>query len=188
MQKEKKIKIPPTKVSDTITYLIELLANDIHQMCDESSITTEEIIDVFNLKKIKRSQHIPTTENTTVVNKLLRETRQIIVGTVVAAIGIVTSLVSIFTSNDVMSMSSSQDSEDDLIENNNNIIRTLQSHENAIYREKAAMDKIKRNVENLERGLSLEKEKMDTYVNLFTIKVFGSTTVQHLHRIQDGLY
>ena len=75
-----------------------------------------------------------------------------------------------------------------MINNTNNIIRTLQSHENAINREKATMDKIEKNVKDLEKYLSVEKKTMDTYINLFTIKVFGSTTVQHLHRIQDGLY
>ena len=184
----KKIKVPPNKISDTNIYLIELLSHDIMSMCNENTKRIEEIIDVFSLKTIKKPKHIPTTDGTTAIGTLIRDTRQVIIGTVIATIGIVTSLVSIFTTNELMSMSSSKDSENDLIDNNNNIIRTLQSHENAINREKQTIQRIKSNVENLERYLSIEKETFDTYLNLFTIKVFGTTAVQHLQRLQDGLY
>ena len=184
----KKIKVPPNKISDTNIYLIELLSHDIMSMCNENTKRIEEIIDVFSLKTIKKPKHIPATDRTTAIGTLIRDTRQVIIGTVIATIGIVTSLVSIFTTNELMSMSSSKDSENDLIDNNNNIIRTLQSHENAINREKQTIQRIKSNVENLERYLSIEKETFDTYINLFTIKVFGTTAVQHLQRLQDGLY
>ena len=86
------------------------------------------------MKKIAKPEHIPAVENITGIRELLREARQVIIGTVIAAVGILTSLVSIFTTNELMNMSSSEDSEDDLIDNNNNIIRTLQAHENAINR------------------------------------------------------
>ena len=43
-----------------------------------------------------------------------------------------TSLLSIFTSNELMSMSSTIDSDNELIDNSNNIIKTLQSDENAM--------------------------------------------------------
>ena len=185
---KRKIKVPPTKMSGPNTYLIELLSHDIQQMCIENTITIKEITDVFNMKKIIKPEHIPAIENITGIGELIREARQVIIGTVIAAVGILTSLVSIFTTNELMNMSSSEDSEDDLIDNNNNIIRTLQSHENAINRAQEKIKRIESNVQKLERYLSLEKQTMDTYIVLFTIKVFGSTTVQHLQRIQDGLY
>ena len=34
----------------------------------------------------------------------------------------------------------------------------------------------------------MEKKATDAYIGLFAIKLFGSTTTQHLERMQDGLY
>ena len=62
-----------------------------------------------------------------------------------AAIGIVTSLVSIFTSTELINMSSSEDSQDDLIDDNNHIITSLQSHENAINRNEVRISSQPRN-------------------------------------------
>lgn len=56
---KRKIKIPPIKMSDPNTYLIELLSHDIQQMCIENTITIKEITDVFNIKKIIKPEHIP---------------------------------------------------------------------------------------------------------------------------------
>ena len=184
---KRKIAVPPNKISDIKVHLIELLVHDIKQMCEENTIRIEEIIDVFNIKVIHKPDHIPSVK-TEKDNNLIRKTRQLIVGTIIAAVGVLTSLVSIFTSKELLSMSSSKDTDDEIIDNNNNIIRSLQTHENAIHRNEATIKRVKENIKKLENYLSIEKRTTDTYINLFAIKVFGSTTTQHLQRIQDGLY
>ena len=184
---KRKIAVPPNKISDIKVHLIELLVHDIKQMCEENTIRIEEIIDVFNIKVIHKPDHIPSVK-TEKDNNLIRKTRQLIVGTIIAAVGVLTSLVSIFTSKELLSMSSSKDTDDEIIDNNNNIIRSLQTHENAIHRNEATIKRDKENIKKLENYLSIEKRTTDTYINLFAIKVFGSTTTQHLQRIQDGLY
>ena len=87
-----------------------------------------------------------------------------------------------------MNMSSSDDTEDELIDNSNNIIKTLQSHENAIHRDEAAIKEAKIQIDKLKHTISLETKATDAYLGLFAIKLFGSTTTQHLERMQDGLY
>ena len=74
---------------------------------------------------------------------LVRNIRQIIMGAAIATVGIITSLISIFTSTELINMSSSEDSGDDLIDNNNHIITSLQSHENAINRNEESIKEIK---------------------------------------------
>ena len=106
----------------------------------------------------------------------------------VAVVGVVTRLISIFTTNELMIMSSATDSEDELIDKNNNIIKSLQSYQNAIHREEAEIKRMENNDKNLERYVALEKETTDTYVGLSRIKGRGSTIVQHLQRVQYGLY
>lgn len=59
-----------------------------------------------------------------------------------------TSLVSIFTSKELMNMSSSYDTNGELINNSNNIIKTLKSHENAINRKNAAIKQVIKQIDN----------------------------------------
>lgn len=131
---QRKVKIPQTKTLDSNTYLKELLSHDVQQMFIEKNPEIEQITGVFKMKKIIKSERIPVVENITGIIDILREANQGIIGTTIAAVGMLTSLVSIFTTNELMNMSSSEDIEDDLIDNNNNIVRTLQSHENAMNR------------------------------------------------------
>ena len=50
-----------------------------------------------------------------------------------------TFIVSIFTSKELMNMSASDDTDDELIDNSNNIIKTLLAHKNAINRNAATL-------------------------------------------------
>ena len=178
-----KLTISPSNLNNLQAYLAEILAEDIRQMCVQNAIRIQEIIDVYNLKEVKKPQNIQEIHPT-----FIRTVRQVIVGTVIAAVGVLTSLVSIFTSNELMNMSSADDTDDELIDNSNNIIKTLQSHENAIHRDEAAIKEMKDHVIKLKKTISLETKATDAYIRLFSIKLFGSTTTQHLERMQDGLY
>ena len=182
--------IPPSKIGNMIAHLTISLTHDIEKMCKENTLMVEEIIDVFSLKKIVKPKFIPTFESNKIdKNKsLIRNVRQVIIGTILGVVGVVTSLVSIFTSTELINMSSSQDSENDLIDNNNNIITSLQAHESAIHRNEESINQIKTHLKNLEKDLSIKNKVNDVYVNLFSLKIFGSATTQHLQRIQDGLY
>ena len=82
-----------------------------------------------------------------------------------------------------MSMSSADDTDNELIDNSNNIIKTLQSKENAINRDENAIKEMKENIDRLENTISLEKKVTDAYIGLFAIKLFGATTTQHLERM-----
>ena len=156
--------VPPNKLNSRSAYLSESLTRDIDKMCEENSMIVQDIVEVYHLNKLMKpinigynTKHIkkPST-----LKSLIRNVRQIIMGTAMAAIGIVTSLVSIFTSTELINMSSSEDSEDDLIDNNNHIITSLQSHENAINRNEESIKEIKDHVLKLEKHLSLENKLM----------------------------
>ena len=142
-------------INNIKAYLKEILAEGIRQMCIQNSVRVQEIIDVYNLKRIQKPKHIQDIFPT-----FICKARQVVVGSIIAAVGVMTSLVSIFTSNELMSMSSSDDTDDELIDNSNNIIKTLQSHENAIHRDEAAIIEIKSQIEKLEKSISLEKEQV----------------------------
>ena len=59
---------------------------------------------------------------------LVRKVRHVVIGSVIAAVGVMTSLVLIFTSKELKNMCISDDTDAELIKNRNNIIKTLQVH------------------------------------------------------------
>ena len=69
-------------------------------------------------------------------------------------------------------------SDDDIIDNNNHIITSIQSHENAINRNEESIKEIKEHVYRLEKHLSLEKQTTDVYLNLFNIRLY-ETCITH---------
>ena len=148
-----KVNMSPSNLNNIQAYLVTILAEDIHQMCNHNSIRIQEIIEVYNLEKIPKSKVIQQ-----IIPSLIRKARQVVVGSIIAAIGVMTSLVSIFTSNELMNMSSADDTDDELIDNSNNIIKTLQAHENAINRDEAGIKEMKKHIDTLENTISLEKK------------------------------
>ena len=184
-------KIPPSKINSVTAHLTISLTQDIEQMCTENTLMIGEIINVFNLNKIVKPLHIPELnkdDNTKETRSLTREVRQVVVGAILGVVGVIKSLVSIFTSTELLKMSSSEDSQDELIDNNNNIITSLQTHQSAIHRNVESIKQIKTHLKNLEERLSIERRVNGVYINLFSLNVFGSITTQYLQRIQDGLY
>ena len=184
--------VPPNKLNSRSAYLSESLTRDIAKMCEENSMIVQDIVEVYHLNKLMKPINIGYStkhiKKPSTIKSLIRNARQIIMGTAMAAIGIVTSLVSIFTSTELINMSSSEDSEDELIDNNNHIITSLQSHENAINRNEESIKEIKDHVLKLEKHLSLEKQTNDVYLNLFNIRLYGTSASHHLQRMQDGLF
>lgn len=74
-----------------------------------------------------------------------------------------------------MNMSFSDYSDDELIDNRSNIIKTLQSHENDIHRDESAIKEANIQKDKLESTISLEKKVTNAYLGLFSIKLFGSS-------------
>ena len=159
--------IAPTKLNGWSAYLSVSLTEDITKMCEENSIIVQEIVEVYHLNKLEKPDHMQYKskhiKKTPTEKSLVRNARQIIIGTTLSAVGVITSLVSIFTSSELINMSSSDDSEDELIDNNNHIITRLQSHENAINRNEESIKEIKEHVYKLEKPLSLEEQTTDVY-------------------------
>ena len=81
-----KVKISPLNIKNVRAHLVNILAEDIHQMCIQNSNRIQEIIDVYNFKKIEKSQLIYQASTT-----LIRKTRQVVVGSIIAAVGVMTS-------------------------------------------------------------------------------------------------
>ena len=58
ISRKTRVKVSPSNLNNIQAYLVEILAEDIHRMCIQNSIRIQEIIDVYNLKKITKSKNI----------------------------------------------------------------------------------------------------------------------------------
>ena len=183
--------VEPRNAKSISAHQLVTMTKDIDRYCIENTNVIEEIIDVFNLVKAPRLKFSPQRKG----NKKDKETysltshaRQVVIGTVLAVVGIVTSLVSIFSSSELVGMAGSQDTEDNLIDNSNNIITSIQAHETRIHKEEEATKQIKTNLKELEKQIIRNNALSSMFINIFTLKTFASTISRHLIRFQDGLY
>jgi len=154
------------------------IIKDLKHYCHENSKIIDEIIDVFELK-VERPKTIP--KRPTIVKRARRQL--VAIGAVV--IGIVTSLVSIFTTRELISMTSTND---DLIDNNNHIISAIQNHESRIQRQNLRTKELQDHVKSLEQILAKSKQSTDLFINLFHLKSYAIQINKHLSDVRDGLY
>ena len=56
--RKSKVKMSPSNLNNIQAYLVTILAEVIHQMCNQNSIRIQEIIEVYNLEKIPKSKSI----------------------------------------------------------------------------------------------------------------------------------
>ena len=117
-------------------------------------------------------------------NGIIRTARQIIVGIGLAAVGIITSLVSIFSTKELVQMAD----QEDLIDNNNHIIQSIQEHETRIARQEQMTKQMKKHLEGEERELVITKNADNLIIHMIALKSYASTITRHLQRFQEGLY
>jgi len=155
------------------------IIKNLKHYCHENSKIIDEIIDVFELKQITRPKTVP--KRPTIIK---RARRQIIaIGTVM--VGVITSLISIFTTRQLISMTSTND---DIIDNTNHIVSAIQNHESRIQRENLRTKELQDHVKSLEQILLKSKQSNDLFINLFQLKIYATQINRHLTNIRDGLY
>ena len=101
-----------------------------------------------------------------------------------AAVGIITSLVSIFSTKELVQMAD----QDDLIDNNNHIIQSIQEHETRIARQEQMTKQMKKHLEGVERELIMTKNADNIILHMIALKSYATTITRHLQRFQEGLY
>ena len=148
--------------------MIMTMMQDLRRYCIENTNTIDEIIDVFNLKQTIRPKNIPKPT-------YVERTKRQILAIGIAAVGVVTSIISIFTATELMNMSSSDDT-DDLIDNNNHILTSIQNHETRINRQETQMKELKIHLNALEHALTKRRKVIETFLNLFGVTTYALST------------
>ena len=110
------------------------------------------------------------------------EPRQIVVAT-----AIITSLVTYFTTSQLISMSSDDD-EDDLFESTNHLIAAIKNHETRLVRLEAQQDQLRKHLEKLTNALVMGIRTQDIFFDMFAMATYANFLSRHVREINDGLY
>ena len=146
--------------------------------------------DVFGVKDYQRLEYLPRriSDNLYKMHKnkskresdyrIARKTRQIILEIGLAALGIITSLVSIFSTKELVQMAD----QDDLVDNNNHIIQSIQEYETRIARQEQMTKQMKKHIEVVEREIIMTKNADNIIRHMIALKSYATTITRHLQR------
>ena len=110
------------------------------------------------------------------------EPRQIVIAT-----AIITSLVTYFTTSELISMSSDDD-EDDLFESTNHLIAAIKNHETRLVRLEAQQDQLRKHLEKLTNALVMGIRTQDIFYDMFATATYANFLSRHVREINNGLY
>ena len=120
-----------------------VLKQNIKNTCEEDTSTWTQIKNSFGLNHMDEKEDI--------------EPRQIVIAT-----AIITSLVTYFTTSQLISMSSDDD-EDDLFESTNHLIAAIKNHETRLVRLEAQQDQLRKHLEKLTNALVMGIRTQDIH-------------------------
>ena len=75
--------------------------------------------------------------------------------------------------------------QEDLIDNNNHIIQSIQEHETRIARQEQMTKQMKKHLEGMERELVITKNADNLIIHMIALKSYATTITRHLQRFQE---
>ena len=106
---------------------------------------------------------------------------------IVAATAIITSLITFFTTKELISMSNGDD-DDELYESTNHLITAIQNHETRLVRLEDEQKQLKAHLEKLNKALILGIRTQDIFYDMFATSTYANSLAKHVRDINEGLY
>ena len=163
-------------LSGTNAKILMVLKDDIQKSCQSDIEILDEIRNAFGIT------------STQIDNKILdyaRSKRQILVALGTIA---VTSLISWFTSSELINMSGRSNDEDDLVDNNNHLVSAIQNHESRMVRLEKHQKLLQTQVEKLTKRLVLSIQREEIFTSTFAASTFAEHLNTHIRTIRDALF
>ena len=145
--------------------LMKILLNRIHTLCEEA---------MEMMRKIQTALGIFPEKS--------RNKRQVILATAA-----VTSLVTYFTTRQIVQMGSDDDY-DELIGTTNHLIAAIEDHETRITRIESRQKQLDKVVDKLTDSLILGLRTKDMFATIYSISTYASEVSQHIKDVNIGLY
>ena len=145
--------------------LMQILVKRIHTFCEEDMEVMRTIQSSFGISP-----------------KSSRDERQVVLATAV-----VTSLVTYFTTRQLVQMGSDEDS-DELIGTTNHIIVAIEDHETRITRIEERQKQLDKVVNKLKDSLVLGLRTEDMFATIYSMSTYASEVSRHIKDINIGLF
>ena len=141
-------------------------------ICKEDLDAMKQIQDSFGFKLI----------NPDSIDLKIRDKRQIAILATIA----ITSLVTYFSTKELVNMSTSDD--DDLVDSTNHIIKAVQDHENRIVRMESEQKLLKEHLKRLTEQMVIGIKTDSTFFDMFAVSTYASSLSKHVKEIQEGVF
>ena len=164
------------------TQLIQASIAQLEGICEDNSRKIDEIKSTFHLEDLDTSSTNPPSDSTDDHN---RPKRQIITGLIV---GVVTSLISTFTTHQLLGMTSSSDTENALIDNQEHIMLALAHHDTRLTRDEYEIKQLKDHLTQLDLQIAKEMRQNTIMVGVSVAITLGQGLKDHIANVQSGLY
>ena len=150
--------------------ILKVLFKNIKNLCQENQDAVKQIESSFGFK----------TSTQTLSDG--REKRQIVVLATIA----ITSLVTYFSTKELVQLSVAND--DELVDTSNHIIEAVQSHENRISRLEDQQKQLKTHLDDLTDQMLIGLKTESTFFDLYAASTYASSLTRHVKEIQEGLF
>ena len=165
--------------------IIQALTHDLHNICLDNHRRLREITETYKLKDLDEKKTSPQNNDEKIATSApAREKRQVVAAVLA---GIVTSLVSTFSSFQLFGMSQSNENEE-LINNQNHIISALQDAETRLTRNEEDIRLLRHHLTNMEVELQGFIKQDIIFAEATAATNFARAFNNHLAEIQHGLF
>ena len=181
-----------TTESDLKKQVFQKMAMNLDRICRSNRRVINELKEVFSLNHAKKTASASKLEDNAVISNsktsntvnLSRKPRFAFTAIVVA---IITSLATVFTAKELIGLSQKDDT-DDIIDNSNNIVKSIQSHETRLGQQESDNADIKMHLEKLEKRL-ISKSHFDGIIrDLLIAEEYARDRSCRLKEVQSALY
>ena len=170
--------------------LLQQITKDLEGNCIENIQKVHEIQDVFGIKdSMYRNIYAVMPRNETKrmhtgIQKRLK-VRQVVTAIVIGVTALLTSLYSIYTTNQLVDITSNNDN---IVEDTNHIIEAIQDHDNRIIMNKRQTNRLKKHVEDLSKEVMINKDVGKALINAVAIKTISNSIARNLQGLENGLF
>ena len=167
--------------------LFTQISRDLEGSCIDNIQKVHEIQEVFGIKNgMYRNvfqHHKNTTKRTHTRHHL--ERRQVLAGIIMGVTVLLTSLYSIYTTNQLVDIASNND---EIVDDTNHIVEAIEDHENRLLQTEHQTKRLKKHVKQLTKEVMLNRNLSESIINAVAIKTIANSLARNLQDIQNGLY
>ena len=161
--------------------VIFVLKRNLVNLCRGDLEILSQLKEIFGLSQIPLDPRLKNYGNATGALETLRQKRQLIA----ASIAVVTSLITIFSTKELIAMSNGN--EDEIIDSTNHIMGAISSQEARLVRLEAQQNQLSHHVKRLTDQFVLGVKTQDTFYDMFAVSTYGGYLNKHVKDIRDGL-